>query len=93
MVFKVLLPTAPGEKEHALHILINGSIKLHSHADEDGISEGYREWNLETGEVSSWKVVGAGMPEKTHEVKYSKGVRFIEGSKRGRGIKEWPEIK
>lgn len=92
LVFKVLLPTAPGEKEHALHVLINGSIKPHTHLDTDGISEGYREWNTVTGETSKWEVVGAGMPQKSHKVDYKKGVRFIEGSKRSTGIENWPEL-
>ena len=92
LVFKVLLPTVPGEKEHALHVLVNGSIKPHTHSDADGISEGYREWNPETGETSEWEVVGAGMSQKSHEVKFKKGIRFIEGSKRGYGIGNWPEI-
>jgi len=93
MVFKVLLPTAPGEKEHALHVLVNGSIMLHTHSDEDGISEGYRELNPETGETSEWEVVGAGMSKKSHEVSFKEGIRFIEGSKRNSGIENWPELK
>ena len=94
-MFKVLL--SPNneileELEHSLHIIIDGSILPHTHSDEDGITEGYREWNPETGEKSSWSVVGAGMPEKTHEVKYQKGIRVIEGSKRGNGPGNWPDL-
>ncbi|MBR3001969.1 MAG: hypothetical protein IKF38_00110 [Clostridia bacterium] len=92
LVLKIMLPTSPGETEHALHILWNGSIKEHFHNDEDGISEGYRVLNLETCEFSDWEVVGAGMNEKAHEIPYAEGLRIVEGSKRGFGIKCWPEI-
>lgn len=91
-VYKVLLPTAPGEIEHALHVIIDGSINQHAHPDDGGISEGYREINPETGEKSNWNVVGAGMPTKEHGVMYMEGIRFIEGSKRGPGIENWPEL-
>lgn len=93
LVLKILLPTAPGETEHALHILVNGSILSHSHPEEAGITEGYRELNLDSCEFSKWTIVGAGMPVRTHEVPYKKGLQIIEGSKRGYGPECWPELK
>ena len=93
LVFKILLPPVSGEFEHSLHILIYGSIKKHKHPEEEGISEGYREWFPKSDKVSSWKVVGAGFKKKSHKIKYKKGIRFIEGSKRMPGLENWPELK
>lgn len=93
LVFKILLPTAPGEIEHALHVLVNGSILDHNHPDKDGITEGYRELNLESCDFSEWAVVGAGMPIQLHGIPYKEGLQIVEGSKRGPGYECWPELK
>lgn len=92
LVIKILLETRPGEVEHALHILLNGSIFLHEHSENSGISEGYRVLNLERDTFSSWSVVGAGFPIRIHGVPYKEGLQIVEGSKRGPGKDCWPEL-
>ena len=92
LVLKILLPTVSGEIEHSIHIIFNGSIIAHTHSESCGITEGYREIDLETGNPKSWEVVGAGMPTHLHSIPFKAGLRIIEGSKRGSGIECWPEL-
>ena len=82
LVIKILLETKPEEVEHSIHILFFGSILNHSHPDSEGITEGYREWNLKSGNPSSWEWVGAGQHKKSHGIPYKDGIRIVEGIKR-----------
>lgn len=93
LVLKILLPTNPGENEHSIHILWNGSIIAHPHSERCGITEGYREIDLETGLPKSWEVVGAGMPIHIHSIPFKPGLRIVEGSKRGPGPESWSELQ
>ena len=91
-VYKIILEPGPYETEHSLHILINGSILDHSHPEEKGVSEGYREWNIDTCKPGTWEIVGSGFESKTHGVPFKPGIRIVEGSKRGPGLEDWAHI-
>lgn len=89
LVIKILFETEPDEVEHALHVLLNGSILFHEHSEKSGITEGYRELNLITGEFGNWEIVGAGMPQQIHGIPYKFGIQIVEGIKKGSGKDVW----
>lgn len=91
-VYKIILEPGPHEMEHSLHVIINGSILDHQHSEEEGITEGYREWDLTTCKPGTWEIVGSGMERKTHGVPFKMGIRIIEGSKRGPGLEDWAHL-
>lgn len=90
--FKIVLSHDNNEIEHSVHVLVSGLIRRHPHHDYQNITEGYRKWNLKTGQPDPWNVVGAGMPETYHDIPYKPGLQVVEGSKRGPGYKSWPEL-
>lgn len=88
-VYKFLLTKSAEELEHSLHILISGYIRWHKHYE---ISEGYRFWDVETGKVGAWNVAGGDFKIRRHNIPFRPGIQVVEGSKRGPGIHNWPEL-
>ena len=91
LVIKILFNTEPDEVEHALHVLLNGSVRNHEHPEESGITEGYRKLNLSTFEFGKWEIVGARMPRHIHGIPYCTGIQIVEGIKKGPGKENWKE--